>query len=701
MASAVKRVRKRDGRLVDFDQGKITNAIYKALFAIEGKDGDTAKTVSDRVVEKLSKLYAGKTPGVEAIQDLVVETLRETGHDHVALDYQSYRERKAGLRALRGELGILDEPKLTVNAIEVLEKRYLLKNEKGELIETPTGMFWRVAEAVAFADEKYGGDSKAAAKEFYGVMSKLEFIPNSPTLFNAGTKTGFALSACYVLPVEDSLEDIFTSLKNMALIEQTGGGVGFDFSKLRPAGDVVKTTMGVASGPVSFMKIFDAATEVIKAGGRRRGAMMAILRVDHPDVIEFITAKTRPGVLTNFNISVTVTDAFMDAVERNNDYDLINPRTKQPVRKLSARYVWDRLVDNAWRSGDPGIVFIDEVNRHNPTPVVGVIESTNPCGEQPLLPYESCNLGSINLSKMFREGAVDWDKLRRTTYTSVHFLDNVIDVNPYQLKETDKITRANRKIGLGVMGFADLLILMGIPYDSEKATEIGEEIAKFINEEAGKASERLGLERGSFPNFEVSIWKGKFRARRNATVTTIAPTGTISIIAGCSSGIEPLFAVAFMRHVLEGARLFELHPIFEELAKTRGFYGGETLEKIVSHGTIRDVEGVPEDLRKIFVTAHDITPDWHVKIQAAFQKHTENAVSKTVNLQEDASLNDVENVFQLAYKLRCKGVTVYRYGSKGVQVLNLGVESRGEEKVATAEAEYAGGRPIEGCEVCG
>ncbi|MCX6656351.1 MAG: adenosylcobalamin-dependent ribonucleoside-diphosphate reductase [Candidatus Bathyarchaeota archaeon] len=701
MASAVKRVRKRDGRLVDFDQGKITNAIYKALFAIEGKDGDTARTVSDRVVEKLSKLYAGKTPGVEAIQDLVVETLRETGHDHVALDYQSYRERKAGLRALRGELGILDEPKLTVNAIEVLEKRYLLKDEKGELIETPTGMFWRVAEAVAFADEKYGGDSKAAAKEFYGVMSRLEFIPNSPTLFNAGTKTGFALSACYVLPVEDSLEGIFTSLKNMALIEQTGGGVGFDFSRLRPAGDVVKTTMGVASGPVSFMKIFDAATEVIKAGGRRRGAMMAILRVDHPDVIEFITAKTRPGVLTNFNISVTVTDAFMDAVDRNSDYDLINPRTKQPVRKLSARYVWDRLVDNAWRSGDPGIVFIDEVNRYNPTPIVGDIESTNPCGEQPLLPYESCNLGSINLSKMFREGTVGWDKLRRTTYTAVHFLDNVIDVNPYPLKETDKITRANRKIGLGVMGFADLLILMGVPYDSEKATEIGEEIARFINEEAGKASERLGLERGSFPNFEASIWKGKFRARRNATVTTIAPTGTISIIAGCSSGIEPLFAVAFMRHVLEGARLFELHPIFEEIAKKRGFYGGETLEKIVSHGTIRDVQGVPEDLRRVFVTAHDITPDWHVKIQAAFQKHTENAVSKTVNLPEDASLNDVENVFHLAYALRCKGVTVYRYGSKGAQVLNLGVESRGEEKVATAEAEYAGGRPIEGCEVCG
>jgi len=696
MTGTVGKVTKRDGRLVPFDQAKITNAIYKALYAVEGKDGDTAKAVSDRVVEKL-KQYPGQTPGVEAIQDLVVETLRETGHPRVADDYQTYRERKAELRALRGELGIQDEPKLTVNAMEVLEKRYLLKDEEGNLAETPTGMFLRVAEAVAEADKKYGDDPAASAEEFYAAMSRLEFLPNSPTLFNAGTKTGFALSACYVLPIEDSLEGIFTSLKNMALIEQTGGGVGFDFSRLRPAGDVVKTTMGVASGPVSFMKIFDAATEVIKAGGRRRGAMMAILRVDHPDVIEFITAKTRPGALTNFNISVTATDAFMQAVENNEDYTLINPRTKKPVKRLGARYVWDRLVDNAWRSGDPGIIFIDEVNRHNPTPTLGPMASTNPCGEQPLLPYESCNLGSINLSKMLRGGAVDWEKLGKTVRTAVHFLDNVIDINPYPLRETDEITRANRKIGLGVMGFADLLILMDAPYDSERAAEIGEEIARFINEEAGKASERLGLERGSFPNFGGSIWKGKYRARRNATVTTVAPTGTISIIAGCSSGVEPLFAVAFMRHVLEGARLFELHPIFEKIAKERGFYSGETLEKIVSHGTIGDVEDVPEDVRRLFVTAHDITPEWHVRIQAAFQKHTENAVSKTVNLPEDASLSDVEGVFRLAYRLRCKGVTVYRYGSKGTQVLNLG----GEGRAATASAEYAGGRPIEGCEVCG
>ena len=702
MPSNVKMIKKRDGKVVDFDQEKITNAIYKALYAVEGKDNNTAKTISDIVVEKLNELYSGQIPSVEAIQDVVVETLREAGHDRVAAEYQNYRERKTELRALRKELGIFDEPKLTVNAIEVLERRYLLRNEKCELSETPTGMFWRVAKAISSVEQGYGGDQESTAKEFYNAMSRLEFLPNSPTLFNAGTKTGFALSACYVLPVEDSLEGIFTSLKNMALIEQTGGGVGFDFSRLRPAGDLVKTTMGVASGPISFMKIFDAATDVIKAGGRRRGAMMAILRVDHPDIIDFISAKNKPGILTNFNISVTVTDAFIEAVEGNRECDLINPRTKQSVKKLNARYIWDRIVDNAWRSGDPGIVFIDEVNRHNPTPSIGTIESTNPCGEQPLLPYESCNLGSINLSKMIREDSmVDWEKLRKTVRTAVHFLDNVIDVNPYPLKETMSITRANRKIGLGVMGFADLLILMGIAYDSKRAEAVGEEIAKFIEEEAGRASEQLGLDRGSFPNFESSIWKGKNKARRNATVTTIAPTGTISIIAGCSSGIEPLFAIAFMRHVLEGSRLFELHPIFEKVAKERGFYGSEILEKIVSHGTISEVEGIPDDIRKVFVTAHDIAPEWHVRIQAAFQKYTENAVSKTVNLPEDASLNDVEGVFKLAYRLRCKGVTVYRYGSKGEQVLNLGVESRGELKMASADSEYAGGRPIKGCEVCG
>lgn len=701
LTRAVKKVRKRDGRIVDFDQQKITDAIFKALYAVEGKDDDAAKAISDAVVEKLKRLYGGQMLSIETIQDVVIETLKEAGYERVSSEYKSYRERKAELRALRGEMGILDSPKLTVNAIEVLEKRYLLRNELGELIETPTGMFWRVARAVALAETMHGGDVDAAAKEFYDVMSSLEFLPNSPTLFNAGTDTHFGLSACYVLPVEDSLEGIFTSLKNMAIIEQAGGGVGFDFSKLRPAGDVVKTTMGVASGPVSFMKIFDAATEVIKAGGRRRGAMMAVLRVDHPDILEFITAKAQPGVLTNFNISVAATDAFMEAVKKDQQYELVNPRTKLATSTLSARHVWERLIRNAWRSGDPGVIFIDEVNRHNPTPEVGAIDSTNPCGEQPLLPYESCNLGSINLSKMLDDdNTIDWDKLRRTIHTAVHFLDNVIDVNPYPLDETEAITRANRKIGLGVMGFADMLILMGVPYDSKKAVEIGEAVAKFVSDEAGRASEQLGLRRGSFPNFKKSIWKERYAARRNATTTTIAPTGTISIIAGCSSGIEPVFAVAFMRHVLDGARLFELHPIFEKVSKERGFYSSDALEKIVRHGSLRGVKGVPVDVRRTFVTAHEIAPEWHVKMQSVFQKHTENAVSKTVNLPEDAGLSDVEEVFMLAHVLHCKGVTVYRYGSKSEQVLNFG-EPQGRDKVTTADAEYAGGRPTKGCEVCG
>lgn len=700
LTGTVKNVRKRDGSVVDFDQGKITNAIFRALYAVEGKDDD-AKTISDTVVEKIHRLYGGQTPSIETIQDVVIETLKKAGYGRVSSEYRAYRERKAELRALRGEMGLLDAPKLTVNAIEVLEKRYLLRDERGELIETPAGMFWRVAKAVAQAETLYGGDADAAAKRFFDVMRGLKFLPNSPTLFNAGTDTRFGLSACYVLPVEDSLEGIFTSLKNMALIEQSGGGVGFDFSKLRPSGDIVKTTMGVASGPVSFMNIFDAATEVIKAGGRRRGAMMAVLRVDHPDVLEFISAKAQPGVLTNFNVSVAVTDAFMEAVSSNEQYGLVNPRTGLTTSTLNARHTWEKMIHNAWRSGDPGIIFIDEVNRHNPTPEVGDIDSTNPCGEQPLLPYESCNLGSINLSKMLKEGrTLDWDRLREIVHTAVQFLDDVIDVNHYPLKETETITKANRKIGLGVMGFADLLILMGVPYDSDEAVQIGETIMKFITEEAGRASERLGLERGSFPNFEKSIWKGRYAARRNATTTTIAPTGTISIIAGCSSGIEPLFAVAFMRHVLDGARLFELHPIFERTSKERGFYNSEVLEKAVRRGSLRGVEGIPEDVRRVFVTAHEVAPAWHVKMQSAFQKHTENAVSKTVNLREAAGLGDVEEVFLLAYGLHCKGVTVYRYGSKGEQVLNLG-EPQGKYRVATADAEYAGGRPVKGCEVCG
>ncbi|MCD1295294.1 ribonucleoside-diphosphate reductase, adenosylcobalamin-dependent [Methanocella sp. CWC-04] len=696
------KVKKRDGTIVDFNQDRITDAIHKALVATDSGTKADALKISDEVVILLNEKFKGMIPPIEDIQTIVVEVLKEKGFKTVADEYDDYRKKKEEIRGIKKELGIDEEPKLTVNSLEVLRKRYLLKNDKGENIETPAQMFRRVASAIASADRKYGSDVKRAEESFFRSMSKLEFLPNSPTLFNAGTGTNFAMSACYVLPVEDSLEGIFTTLKNMALIEQTGGGVGFDFSRLRPSGDIVRSTKGVASGPVSFMRIFDTATDVIKSGGKRRGAMMAVLRVDHPDILEFITSKSKQNILTNFNISVAATDKFMNAVEKGEDYDLINPRTGKIVKKLNASEVWDKMMENAWQSGDPGVVFIDEINRHNPTPRAGKIEATNPCGEQPLLPYESCNLGSINLSRMItRTGELNWEKIRDAIHNSVHFLDNVIDVNPYPLEEIDIITRLNRKIGLGVMGFADLLIRMNIPYDSNDALDLGEKIAAFFEKEAVNASEELAMQRGIFPNFSGSIWSDKSEGRRNATVTTIAPTGTISIIAGCSSGIEPLFAVAFMRHVLGGARLFEINPLFERIAKDRGFYSVVLMEKIAKYGTIQNIKEIPEDVRRIFVTAHDISPQWHVKMQAAFQKHTENAVSKTVNLPQNSTPEDIEKIYMMAYKLKCKGVTVYRYGSKGEQVLNLGLDKEEAKRVVTASEEYAGGKPTVTCQTCG
>jgi ribonucleoside-diphosphate reductase alpha chain len=698
----ITRVRKRDERIVEFDQERITDAIHKALVASGAKDGVDSGRISDEVVSKLNERYAGKTPSVENIQDIVVETLNSLGYENVAKEYQAYRTKKAEIRSIKKQLKIEEDLKLTVNSLEVLRKRYLLKNDEGEVVETPAQLFRRVAHSIAIADKKYGDDPRKVEEDFYNIMSRLEFLPNSPTLFNAGTETKFALSACYVLPVDDSLEGIFTAVKNMALIEQTGGGVGFDFSRLRPKGDIVKTTKGVASGPVSFMRIFDATTEVIKAGGRRRGAMMAILRVDHPDILEFISAKTKEGILTNFNVSVAITDEFMKALEENSKYALINPRNGETTQILDAKYVWEQIIECAWKSGDPGIIFIDEINRSNPTPLVGQMTATNPCGEQPLLPYESCNLGSLNLLKIVDEyGEIRWDKFREIIWTAVHFLDNVIDVNPYPIPEVDELTKGNRKIGLGVMGFAELLIKLGIPYDSQNAVELGEKISAFLNEQAGKASEELAIKRGPFPNIDKSIWRQTPKNRRNATVTTIAPTGTISIIAGCSSGIEPIFAIAFIRNVLDGAKLLELNPLFEQVAKRNGFYNGEIVENIARTGTLKDINGVPEDVKRIFVTAHEISPEWHVKIQAAFQRHIENAVSKTVNLANDVSVKEVEEVFILAHRLKCKGVTVYRYGSKGEQVLNLGIKSGNKQEYTSADEEYAGGKPSIICETCG
>jgi ribonucleoside-diphosphate reductase alpha chain len=582
---------------------------------------------------------------------------------------------------------------LGVNTIQVLQRRYLLRNEKDQIIETPTDLFRRVAKAIALAELNYGPkvDIKKIEDEFFRAMSNLEFLPNTPTLMNAGTRIG-QLAACFVVPIEDSLTGIFEAAKWTALIHQTGGGTGFSFSKLRPQGDLVKSIDGKASGPITFMTIFDRTTDVIKQGGKRRGANMGILSVDHPDILDFIQCKNKEGFLPNFNISVAVTDKFMKMVEKNQDYDLINPRTGQVTQRLNARKVFDLIVYNAWKTGDPGLVFIDEINRHNPTPKSGAIEATNPCGEMPLLYWESCNLGSINLSKIIRDKKIDWVKLKKLIHLGVRFLDNVIDVNKYPIQQIEKITKSNRKIGLGVMGFAEALIQLGIPYDSNDAVSLAERLMKFIKKEGHAASQKLGQDRGNFANFEQSIWKTKmhYKNMRNATVTTIAPTGTISIIAGCSSGIEPLFAVSYVRNVMEGTKLYETNKYFEEIAKKKGFYSKKLIEEISRTGTIQHIKSIPKEIRRIFVTAHDISPLWHVRMQAAFQKYTDNAVSKTINLPQDAKQNNVRDVYVLAHKLKCKGITVYRYGSKPNQVLSFGQKTRQGVKVV-ADSEFSGG----------
>jgi ribonucleoside-diphosphate reductase alpha chain len=509
---------------------------------------------------------------------------------------------------------------------------------------------------------------------------------------NAGTTLG-QLSACFVIPVEDSVEGIFKALKDMARIHQTGGGTGFSFSRLRPQGDLVASTKGEASGPVSFMEIFDKATGVIVQGGRRRGANMGILRCDHPDILEFVEAKLERDRLSNFNISVGVTDKFMEAVIRDKPYDLVNPRTGKRAGSTKAQSIFDLVVNAAWRTGDPGLIFLDEINRRNPTPLVGEIEATNPCGELPLLPYESCNLASINLGKMIKGNGVDWEKLNELIAWGVRFLDDVIEVNKFPLPQIREITFANRKIGLGVMGFADMLIRLGIPYNSAKAVDFVERLMRFVHRESLRASQSLAAERGVFPNYEKSIYAKKGLRVRNATVNTIAPTGTISIIAGCSSGIEPLFAISFVRNVLSGTKLFEVTPHFEETARARGFYSKELIAEIAQFGSLRNVRGIPADVKRIFLTAFDVTPREHVQIQAAFQKYTDNSVSKTINLPADATVDDVRKIYLLAYKLRCKGITIYRYGSKKDQVLSFGYEKPDSEASGPvfADSEYSGG----------
>lgn len=1020
-------VRKRDGRLEAFNPSKIASAILKAFNAVGEGGPEEAERLAKRVAELVEARFEGSIPSVEDVQDVVEEALIKAGYARAAKAYILYRQKRAEVRGIKEVYGVKDDLKLSLNAVRVLERRYLLKDLSGRVVETTSQLFWRVARALAAVDELYGASRDEVARsevEFYRMMAGLEFLPNSPTLMNAGTSIG-QLSACFVLPVEDSIEGIFNSLKLMATIHKSGGGcvshdafiyttmcgltpigefverfipdelkpledtvsvdvskldlkalaydpaaratsfsrvlrvwryvvpaeraiklkldgglevtvsdwhpflvveggdvalrradevepgsyillpstpapwpfeerpvadgveatpalawalgyilgrgsvgrrhvsvfdrdegrlrrlkevleacfkaevdlvegggrrpgwilqtldervvgfmrkllrpegswrvppiifkapldvilsflsgvleagarrdgrlrlpaakrqalehlslllsavgvrfkasahegslmvdpselkaalggegstalraarvesaerlkggklkmydltvegsetyaagrwgftivhnTGFSFSRLRPRGDVVASTAGVASGPVSFMRIFDVATEVIKQGGKRRGANMGVLRVDHPDILEFINAKATPGAFANFNLSVAATDEFMEAVKENRDYALINPRTKEAVKRLPARDVFDLIVANAWRTGDPGLLFIDEVNRHNPTPKLGEIEATNPCGEVPLLPYESCNLGSVNLSRMVKRGEVDWERLGDVVEKAMHLLDNVIDANRYPAPEIERATKLSRKVGLGVMGFAEMLIQLDVPYDSKEALRVGEEVASFISKRAREASVELGRRRGSFPSFEESVWAGKFDALRNATVTSIAPTGTISIIANTSSGIEPLFALAYVRQVLEDTRLLEVNPLFERVARERGFYSQQLMLKVAKQGSVKGLSEVPEDVRRLFVTALEVDPEWHVRMQAAFQRHVDNAVAKTVNLRPEASMDDVRRAFMLAYELKCKGITVYRYGSKPTQVLylGLGVEAEG------------------------
>lgn len=687
LTTAISKIKKRDGRIVDFDRKKISEAIWKAARSVGGEDRTEAEYLAEKVVQLLEDDFQGEIPGVEDAQDIVEKVLIETGHAKTAKAYILYRQKRAEIRKALALLGVEDDLKLPLNAIVILAARYLKRDENRNIVETTSQLFRRVAKAVAAADRLYGKADEEVAKteeKFYRTMVRFEFLPNSPTLMNAGTDLG-QLSACFVVPVEDSMESIFNALKCAALVHKTGGGTGFSFSKLRPQNDVVKSTGGVASGPLSFISVFDAATNVIKQGGKRRGANMGILRVDHPDILDFIVIKEDEGQLSNFNISVALTDKFMNAVRNDEEYELINPRNGKTVKTLKARVIWNLISMMAWKNGEPGIIFIDRINRHNLTPHIGKMESTNPCGEQPLLPFESCNLGSINLSKMVTNGKINWERLKEVVRTAVHFLDNVIDVNKYPLEDIEKMTTRNRKIGLGVMGFADMLIQLGVPYNSPEALTHAEKVMKFVHEEGIKMSVELAKERGSFANFRGSVWEERgYGMIRNATITTIAPTGTISEIAGCSGGIEPLFSVSYMRNVAEslGQTLKVINPYFERMAIQEGIYSDELIKRISKTTSISNIEQIPKKIREIFVTAHELTPEWHVRMQAAFQKYTDNAVSKTVNFPNNATPDDIEKVFWLAYELGCKGATVYRHGSREKQVLHIAKSSKcsGQEK---------------------
>jgi ribonucleoside-diphosphate reductase alpha chain len=708
------------------NRSQIARIVFDNAAAMGIRDRKLVEKLTGQVIERLEKAQSQALPTLPGMEEMVDRRSRQAPHGRMPTEAEieamvmevlntekpvpipvaepapvvepapaPKEEVKAEMETeteVKTAKETLSENGLTATALQVLEKRYLLRDYKGKVIETPEEMFRRVAKAIAVAELIYNpkANVKSIEDDFFKLMYELEFLPNSPTLMNAGKKLG-QLSACFVLPVEDSMESIFDAVKYTALIHKSGGGTGFSFSRLRPENDVVGSTGGVASGPVSFMRAFDTVTDVTKQGGTRRGANMGILNINHPDIMKFIMAKEKMTSLTNFNLSVALTTDFMEAVKSGADYELINPHTKEVVGKLNAKDVFDKIVDMAWRTGDPGIVFIDRINEANPTPLLGKIESTNPCGEQPLLPYESCNLASINLSRMMKKKGggyeIDHPKLARTVKTGVRFLDNVIDVNKFPLPQIEEMTKKTRKIGLGIMGFADMLVMLGVPYNSEEALDVAEKLMRFIGDEALKASVELGKDRGVFPAFKGSIFDVPNGPQvRNATRTTIAPTGTLSMIASCSSGIEPLFALSYTKTVLDGTPFVEVNPYFEEAAKKGDFYSDELMKKLAEGTHLSDIKDVPDKIKRVFVTAHEITPEWHVKMQAAFQRSTDNAVSKTINFPQSATREDISHAYMLAYEEGLKGITIYRDRSRDSQVLTTGKkpEKAVEEPVSHA-----------------
>ena len=690
MSDLPREVRRRDGTLSPFDPDRIRRAIAHAAAEARRADPGMVEEVTRRVVAELAERFDGRAPDVEDIQDTVELALMAAGAGEVARAYVLYRDRRAELRESKRMLGVRDELKLGLEAVIILKERYLRRDETGLVVESTGEMMDRVALHVAAVEDVFRpGSSPRWAEEFRRMLRALEFLPNSPTLMNAGTDLGL-LSGCFVLPVEDSLESIFTTVKDAALIHQAGGGTGFAFSHLRPAGDVVGSTHGRASGPVSFMRVFDTATEVIRQGGRRRGANMAVLADSHPDVAAFATAKAEPGRLENFNLSVAAGDAFLRAAEAGQAWPLVNPRTGRTSAEVDAGGLFDLLATQAWGSGDPGLMFIDQVNAANPVPSLGRIEATNPCGEVPLLPYESCNLGSLNLPRFVAEGRVDWRRLTASVRLAVRFLDDVIEVNRYPIPELEAAARRTRKVGLGFMGLAELLAALGIPYDSAEAVRLAGRIARRIGGAARRASAELAAERGAFPAFDQSVHaKGGMLELRNAQLTAVAPTGTISIIAGTTSGIEPMFAIAYVRAAL-GRHLLEINPLFERTARRRGFWSEQLMTDIAGAGVIPDDARIPADVRRAFVTATEIAPSAHLAMQAAVQRHIDAGVSKTVNLPASATVEDVKDIYLRAWRAGAKGITVYRYGSKPGQVLTLPSEHLGRTPVRV-EGPYTGG----------